>query len=194
MGSPENIGTLLYCASLLEEKTYQMYYELSQKIEHPIAQPLFLSIAQDSLKHSKLFREVSKGFMITHFKEKNCKKGFGKTWNYVIEAAKLVKKKFFNSEELLELTKKLAIIEYSLGEEYSILVKFQTLKYMSQEISKSYGVDLDKVKGILDSIIEDEQKHRQILIEIRDLLTDQESKTDNNPKVKYQNPDAWRGC
>ena len=166
MGTPESIGKVLFCSSLLEEKTYKMYYELSQRTEHPIVKPLLLSIAQDSLKHSVLFEETSKELITFPPKEKECKKGLGKIWNNIIEITNLVKsKKFFSPEDLLEIINKLVFIEYHLGEEYSILVKVETLTYMHQEISKMYGVDLDSVigsrKNIFESIINDEQNHHR---------------------------------
>jgi uncharacterized protein involved in exopolysaccharide biosynthesis len=94
-----------------------------------------------------------------------------------------------DSKNLIELAKKLAVFEYSLSEEYSSLVQLQTLKYMSREIYKSYGVDLENVKGVFESIINDEKKHREILVEIIEFLTELEE--DDSPKFEYQNPDVW---
>jgi len=192
LGNPEKIAKLLYCASLLEEKTYQLYYQFSQKIEDPIAGPKMLFIAQDSLKHSTLFKDVSKSIMNTKLKEKECKKGLGETWNHIIEVTELInKKKSFSTADLLKLLNKLTFIEFTIGEEYSILVKLKTLRSMKQMISNSYGVDLGSVENILEAIIKDEKYHREILVDMFDHLTEQKLKTDNTPKVKYQNPDAW---
>lgn len=196
MGSPENIGNVLFCSSLLEKKTYKMYYELSQKVIHPIVRPLLVSIAQDSSKHSIMFKEISKELITTPPKEKQCKKSLGEIWNHIVELTKFVKtKKTFSSKDLLEIIEKLAFIEYHFGEEYTILEKVKTLKYMSQEISKAHGINLDVLfhsrKHLFDSIIEDEQKHYRTLFEIIDFLTKKEPEKDIHPKFKYQIPDAW---
>ena len=173
-----------------------MYYELSQKVDHPTVKPLLASIAQDSLKHSKLFEELSKELTTTPPKEKQCKKHLGEIWNHILEITKFVKtKKSVSSEDLLKIINKLAFIEYQLGEEYSTLEQVKTLTYMSQEISKTYGIDFEGIirsrKHVFEIIIEDEQQHHRTLIEINELLGKLEPENGNQLKFKYQTPDAW---
>ena len=196
LASPENIGKVLFCSSRLEEKTYKMYYDLSQKIQNSVVRTLLVSIAQDSLKHSSLFLEISKEFVDSLPKEKECKKQLGELWKNIDSITKFIDdKKTITSEELLELTKKLSHFEYYMGEEYNILEKVKTLKYMSEEISASYGIEFEdsiKVhKNVFESIIKDEQKHREILFDIVELLIKELAPKVNHPKVKYQTPDAW---
>jgi rubrerythrin len=196
LGSSENIGNVLFCSSLLEKRTYEMYFELSEKIKHPNVKNLLVSIAQDSLKHSSLFEIISTKFNSNPPNEKICKKQLGIIWKYVDEVFELVKnKKIIGSEDLLDLIKKLSSFEYYMGEEYSILEKVKMLKYMSKEISKMNGNDLGDVfeshKNVFGSIINDERKHRETLIEISELLTKEIASKNINPKFKYQTPDAW---
>ena len=58
-----------------------------------------------------------------------------------------------------------------------------------------YGIDLDDAlrshKNVFGSIINDERKHREILVGIGELLTKEIASTNNNPKFKYQTLDAW---
>lgn len=196
MGFPENIGNVLFCSSLLEKKTYEMYYELSKKIENSVVRTLLVSIAQDSLKHSSLFEEISKDFINVPPREKECKKQLGEIWSNIYSVTKLLKdKKTLSSEDLLVLIKKLSYVEYYMGEEYSILEKVKTLKYMSKEISDFYNIDFEDAfslhQKVFDSIVNDEQKHRDILIDIVKLLTKELAPSITHPTIKYQTPDAW---
>ena len=173
-----------------------MYNEFSEKVDHPVIGPLLFSIAQDSLKHSKLFEEISKELIITSTNENQCKKSLEPIWNHITEITKLVKtKKVINSEGLLKIIKRLALVEYQFGEEYSILEQTKMLTYMNQQMTKTYGTTFDRFfqsrKDVLNSIINDEQKHYQTLIEIHELLTEKEPEKDNTPEFKYQTPDAW---
>lgn len=196
MESSESVGNVLFCSSLLELRTYEMYYEISGKIEHPLVRTLLVSIAQDSLKHSSLFDVTSKDFVTIPPNEKLCKKQSGIIWRYIDEVTEFVKnKKTLDSEDLLDLIKKLSSVEYYMGEEYSILEKVKTLKYMSKEISKIYGFDMEDISkannAVYSSIINDETKHRETLIEIVKLLTKEIESKNIHPKFKYQTPDAW---
>ena len=167
MISPENIGNVLFCSSLLEKKTYEMYYGLSQKVDNSLPP-----------------------------KEKECKRQLGELWRNINSVTKFVcDKKAISSEELLGLIKKLSHFEYYMGEEYNILEKVKTLKYMSEEISTIYSVDFDEAfglhKSVFESIINDEQRHREILVDIVELLIKELAPKVSHPKVKYQTPDAW---
>jgi rubrerythrin len=188
----ENIGNLFFCSSLLEKKTYELYYELSQRVDGSDIKPILVAIAQDSLKHCNLFEEISKDLISKNPNQKTCQANFGKTWTQIEEITKLVKqKKFLNEEELFEIINRLAFIENSLGEEYSTLEKTKMLRYMHKEISEKYSIDLSSQKDVLDSIISDEKQHINYLLEIHEKLKTKQPKAKNHPEFKYQNPDAW---
>jgi hypothetical protein len=107
----KNIAEFLFCLSALEEKTFQLYYELSQKVETPFAKSSFMTIAQESRKHSSMLKQASERFNDVQFREKDCKKGLGETWNYVITLLESIKKKdSVESEELLKLAEELTLI------------------------------------------------------------------------------------
>ena len=46
----------------------------------------------------------------------------------------------------------------------------QTLQYVTNEIIKSYNVDLENVKDVFESIIEEEREHREALVTVMKLL------------------------
>lgn len=175
----KNLVEFLFCLNMLEEKTFQLYNELSQKAENSLAKSSFLTIAQESKKHSSMLRQASERFGSVKFGEKDCKKVLRETWDYVIDILKSIKNKdSFNSEELLELSQKLALIESAYIEEYSIMTKLKTLQYMSKEISTAYNIDLNEIKSVLESIIAEEESHQRILYELTEALTEIKDKTE----------------
>jgi rubrerythrin len=190
MDSPKKVANFLYCSSILEEKTYHMYYELSKKIEDPTIKSMILTIAHDSFRHSTQIREISEDIIDKLPKEKECKKGLkdALTNNETLRK-EITKTATFDSKSLVELAEKLAIFEYSLSEEYSTLVELQTLQFMSYKVYISYGIDMEYAKGVFESIIEDEKRHRELLFKIINFLS--QHGEDKNPKFKYQRPDAW---
>jgi rubrerythrin len=95
-------------------------------------------------------------------------------------------------EKLLSLLKILDFLERSLGEEYYMLVQMKTLQYMTKQIRESYDVDLEDLKSTFEGIIQDEEKHGELLSKIKKILAPKENKAkDNTPEVRYTNPDAW---
>ena len=191
MSPVQNIAQFLFCLSELEEKTFQLYNDLSQKVEIPFAKSAFLTIAQESLKHSSMLKQASKGFADVKFGEKDCKKGLGETWNHITKLAKSLKKqKSFELEDLLKLCEKLSLVEYSLIEEYSVTVKLKTLQYMSQEISYAYDVDLDGIKRVLEAIIYDEESHQRILSELTENLAKNRDKEYRLSLMKFPLPSS----
>jgi rubrerythrin len=66
------------------------------------------------------------------------------------------------------------------------------LDQLSEEVNKLYNIDIGKLHGIFENIIKDEERHRETLATIRQILTSKKtSVVDNVPLVKYQNPDSW---
>ena len=146
MGSPESIGNLFYCCSLLEKKTAEMYHELSKKFDQPTIKPKLVSIAQDSLKHSNLFEELSKDLIKKTPTEKQCKHSLGETWKHIDEITNFLKHdKILNEDDSFELINRLAVLEHNLGEEYTTLEKLKMLSHMSKEIYEKYGIDVSSI-------------------------------------------------
>jgi len=192
LGSPESIGNMLYCSSMLERKTYEMYNELSQKFNHPTIKPRLVTIAQDSFKHCNLLQEISKELIRKPPTERQCKRSLGETWNHIDEITKFLKERESISEQdFFEIINRLAFIEHHIGEEYSTLEKLKMLSYMSKEITEKYEIDVNSRKDVLNTIINDEKQHANFLFEIYEILKKKSKKPDSHPEFKYQNPDAW---
>jgi hypothetical protein len=94
---------------------------------------------------------------------------------------------------LSQLSEKLAYMESIMGEEYYVFVQLKTLQLMVNEINQLYHVDLGSVKTIFVNIINDEERHREILEKIKEIVDRTAKAADNSPAVKYQSPDSWIG-
>jgi rubrerythrin len=179
------------CLSMLENNTALLYNQISNKVQHPLAKSLLLSIAQDSSKHSILLKGVGDSISASKVKEKDCKQNLGKIWITVSTLLDEVQKNEEKPLHLTELYEKLMPLESSLGEEYYIFVQTQTLQFLSKEIDKLYNIDLDAVKRVFESIMNDEEHHREILATLREMSEPKIVDLDNTPLVKFQSPDNW---
>ena len=184
------MASQLSCLSMLEYNTALLYKSLSEKTEIPLAKSLLLSIAQDSSKHSALLKGISDSLSSTEVKIKDCAKNLGPIWRNVTTYLNDVTAKEGNLS-LAELYEKLLTLESSIGEEYYIFVQMQTLQHLTKEINQLYNINLDKVKRIFESIINDEERHREILATLKELSEPKIRDLDNTPLVKFQSPDQW---
>ena len=63
---------------------------------------------------------------------------------------------------------------------------------MTREIREIYNVDLEDLKDILETIIRDEETHRELLSKMKKTLLGEEKQTEDiAPAVKYPNPGSW---
>jgi rubrerythrin len=63
--------------SLLENNTFLLYENLSEKVEEPLVKSFLLQISIDSQKHSIVLRGVAESIGKPDGKLKNCKKNRG---------------------------------------------------------------------------------------------------------------------
>jgi rubrerythrin len=53
-------------------------------------------------------------------------------------------------------------------------------------------VNLRRIKGLFEKIIEEEEHHIELLSTIKEMIAEKpKQEFDNTPTVRYQNPDAW---
>lgn len=187
----KDVANFLYCAGSLEERYFSLYRNLSEKVRNPMVKSSLLYIAYDSLKHSIILRGIGESIFKAKPKDSDCQKKMRQIWEKVLAFSREVSgKQGIGDEELPTLMRRLAGLENSISEEYFILVQLRTLDFMTKEISEIYKVDLQKLKGILELVMKDEENHQEILMRIADSFTE-EVVRDNTPIVRYQNPNAW---
>jgi hypothetical protein len=189
--SPKVIAEYLSCLSILEENTALFYRHLSDKIESPaLIKSFLLSISQDSSKHSTLIKGIADSIHDSKVKPKRCAKKLGDVWDAVNSLNEIAKEEL-TTLSFWELLSALDGLERSLNEEYYIFVQMQTLQFMVKEINQLYDINLESVKHVFEGIINDEERHRELLATIKNIIGESLTKHSNAPKVKYQNPDAW---
>jgi len=178
---------------VLEDRVFTLYKILADKVEPKLPKSLLLTLSIDSQKHSIILKGIAESIAEVKVKPKEILKCLGDVWrtneNFLKEYST---KQKLGTEELAQLSDRLAVLEGSIGEEYYIFVQAQTLDQLSEEVNKLYNIDIGKLHGIFENIIKDEERHRETLATIRQILTSKKtSVVDNVPLVKYQNPDSW---
>jgi len=185
-----NIAEYLNCQSILESQTSLLYKTLSDKVEFPLIKTLLKEIELDSKKHSFLLKGISESIKQPKSTQKECVKS-NQTLQTISNILKeLTKIETVDSGDLNKLSEIFVTLETEMGEEYYILVQMKTLERMTKIINEEYAIDLTKVKSIFLKIIEDEERHIEILETIKQLTTKKEH-VSNSPFVKFRNPDAW---
>ena len=184
-----SLAAFLHCLSSLEVKTFHLYKVLSDKVEPPLVKSLLFSIASDSQKHAVLLKGVANSIgPKNEAHSKDCEKRIGETLQLITALGKEIDaKERIDEEELPQFIKKLTCLESTAGEEYSIFVQLRTLEIMATEIKRLYNVDISGVKDIFESIIEDEEHHREVLASIRDLIHQKnEDLLRDDPLMEYR--------
>lgn len=188
----KDVAGFLFCSTLLEESVFSLYRNLSEKVQNSTVKSLLTYIAYDSLKHSAVLRGISESISKSKPKTGDCEKKLKDVWEEIVSfAQEISKKQKITDGELPSIVRRLVGFESSVSEEYFILVELKTLEFMTKQISEVYKVDLESLKSVFELVIKDEEKHRDILTMIEELLPEEESVKDNTPVVRYQHPNAW---
>jgi hypothetical protein len=189
---PHALGKLISCLSVLESKTSILYETLGDRIEIPFVKSLMQILAQDSQKHSTILKGIGESLSKGNVKLKDCEKNTGVSWATIENLRKEISvKERLSDSDLLGLSEKLAVLESVLGEEYYVFVQLKTLELLVKEIKKSYGVDLGSLKTVFSGIINDEERHRELIEKTRGILEGRRKKPVASPFVQYKDPDAW---
>ena len=184
---PKSIASFLSCLSMLENNVALLYEALADKVELPLIKSLLSNIAIDSQKHSVTLKGISESIAKSEAKPKDCEKKMGEIWRVTSAFHKeIAKKEKITNEELPQLAERLTVLEGNFGEEYHVFVQLKTLEHMTKEIGQLYNVNLEQLKSIFSRIIDDEERHRELLDTIKKLISQREQeKISKNPLTKY---------
>ena len=174
--------------ALLEKELYQLYSNLSEKVEDVSAKTLFSYIATDSLKHSTILVAIIEEVNGSKAREQDCDENI-KYNKKVIKAVSddVAKSERVNREELISLIDTLVGFETLLFTEYKKAFHLEYSGFAGYERDKNHEADLN----IFNLIVGDEERHKKILLAITDLCDKKLSFRNDAPIVKYQNPDSW---
>ncbi len=190
----KDAAMFLRCSSVLEEEMFQLYHTMALKIRHPDIRSLLIGLAYDSLKHSKMVRELNRNILGPDLELKDCKKQIGELLTNVhVFLEGVSRKEEITDEDLALILKDIAGSEDLIYEKYSVLVQPRILQFVVTEISRLLPADLETLKSVFEIIIKDKENHRDILIAIIYYFATRklEETRDNTPMVRYQNPNGW---
>jgi rubrerythrin len=174
--------------ALIEKELYQLYTNLSEKVEDVAAKTLFSYIATDSLKHSTILVKIIEEVNGSKAREQDCTENIIHT----IELIKAITKNAAKSEkidqkELVALIDTLADFENLLFSEYKKAFHLECAVFTESEQNNKKETDVN----IFNLIVRDEERHLRILSSITRLCDRNLSFNKNAPIVKYKNPDSW---
>jgi len=186
----DGIADFLSCLANLERKNSYLFRVLSEKIDCFSVKPYLLKIADDNNKHASILIEISLHIGNPKVRIKECKKKL----SVVCKNTEMILKKIKDADNVTvdELLDYLELLESSGGAAQYLLVQAETFLFMSNEISRLYGMELSKFDELLNEIVRDIEEHIEVLETIkRTLLEEQNKNQEKHPVFKYQNPDAW---
>jgi len=174
--------------ALIEKELYQLYTNLSGKVEDVAAKTLFSYIATDSLKHSTILVKIIEEVKGSKAREQDCTENIIHTK----ELIKVITKNAAQSEkidqkELITLIDTLVDFENLLFSEYKKVFNLEYEVFTESEQTNQKETDLN----IFNLIVGDEDRHLRILSSIIRLCDRKLSFNKNAPIVKYKNPDSW---
>jgi hypothetical protein len=116
----KDLGKLLYCSSLLEERVANAYEHIAKLIGDRLIAGLLGFIAHDSFKHAEYFRVISEwllGDIKVCFEE--CEGIWGEAWKTLVtDAEKFLGKSTIDFKDLTSLINGLTKIKGFVAEEY----------------------------------------------------------------------------
>jgi hypothetical protein len=189
--SNNNIRSLegfIYNLSLLEEESFQLYNNISKKVDIPMIRALFEEISLDSKKHYQLLKGIIDSMPKIDLKIKDSQKKLNKAQNvmenfssYFVDMAEI------NENNLPKLIEKLTLLESQMGEEYVILVQAKSIVFFASEISREYNFNSENIKRIFEKIISDEEHHREILETIKEIVNQKDKELlINDPLLHFR--------
>jgi len=173
---------------------FQLYHQMAARTEYPEVKSLLVGLAYESLKHSKMVRELTKNLITLDTETKDSHKELGQVWKQAHAFTEQISlKERIGSEDLRILLKDLADLDDSIFEKYNIFLQPKVLHFVAAEISKQSPVDLETLKSVFENISNEKENHREILIAVIYYFATREleKEKDYTPTVKYQNPDGW---
>jgi hypothetical protein len=193
MNDPETIGSYIRCLSTFETETAQLYRTLAEKVNMPLAKGLIQGLSHDSQKHAQLLKTISECVKISDKKTREFAKKLKEvsrilgSFSIEIQAREKI-----TATEFPRIAENLAILESSFGEEYTMLMQMDTMKYLVEEINERYNVGSDQLQNFFWNLIAEQVHQKEILATVKALLNQNEkTPIDSTPAVKYQNPDSW---
>lgn len=188
---PKLAKSYLNCLSMIENNTSVLYTAIADRVELEPAKTIFLSIANDTQKHSALLKDICEAVARPKRKTKSNAKKLDEVFDvsYTIYR-EIIKKEKITVEELPALVEKLAFLENVLGAKY-VFALSKTSKVHPKRTSKQQGLNFDNFPEFFTQIIRGKENHRQLLGTVIELIEcKKQEKAEVTPIVSILPSDA----
>lgn len=187
-----SVKYLLNCYNL-ENEAFSLYSYITKRLLRPEIKCMLLTLSQDCTKHTKIIEELLKPLLLSNFEETKYEKNFNEISTEIRDFnANILKIPVIDDEMTPQLLNNLIKIEDCLFEFYSNFVDSKLLRLFADQISTFIETVPENLSYIIESLREDNQKHRNMLIETLYIFNKDKSKNkDTTPLVRFKNPDAW---
>ncbi len=183
---------LSYCV-VLEEQMFSLYNNLVNKMRSPELSNIVVGLAYDCLKHAKIIEELLKPIPKIAVDLNECEGMQIKAWNEIRNCLSgLSEVNYIRQDILPDFLKSLTNVEDTMADIYASFLKSKLADDFTCVVSCVIPATKENLTFIMNSMIEDNLKHRAMLIEAVYFFNKNRCKNEANaPVVRYQNPDSW---
>lgn len=183
----------LYGCLTIEKEVNLLYASATKKLHSQQLQIIITALAYDNQKHAAVLQKLREPLFYIHLSSDELSKEFKKIicelsqLRYTIDV-----KGNLDKEDTITLLKSLTEVEDCLGNLYGNLIESKLADDYSNTFLNDSRLTSENLKYILQTLNQDNLKHRDMLIESLYFFNRNLQKTkDTTPIVRYQNPDAW---
>ncbi len=179
--------------STIENEAFKLYETLSKKFNQPESS-FMLGVAYDNLKNVKIIQGILDCFDLPEMENKNARKDLSELVADIMMLEKKISK-INNLDYLIsrEILKEATELEVALSKVYTNYLESNSARIIVDELSKTGTINLANFKKVIEYLIEEKGKHREIIVETMYILDSKETENRRQitPIIKYQNPDGW---
>jgi hypothetical protein len=189
----EESAKYLSCCGILESETHFLYRILTKKLDPPQLRNITSTIANETLKHSKIIQELLKPIpgVTTNFNQ--CNKDFKNVFKEISKfSGELTSLDSISDGVMPDLLNELANLEDCLYNFYSVFLDSPMHKQFANLLS-SYSMAIPETSTfIFECLKENKRKQREMLIEgLNTFYERQVRNKDTVSFIKYKNPNEF---
>ena len=182
----------LYGCLTLEKEVNHLYITATKKLPSPMLTIITTAISYDYQKHVTMIQELLKP-LDSSINPDDLPKEFKKSVNEIGKLNNaLANEDKIDFDEVRDLLKNLTALEEGLHNFYSNFVESKMIEDYSNALLEVSDLTSEYLSFILNTIMQENMEHREMLIEGLSFHSKNEQKNKNStPLIRYQNPDAW---
>ena len=169
----EVLAKILECSILMEERTAELYFKISNRLQDPYTSGLLRIIAHQSKSHAEILKWIMNNTVGNQGRTSgvDCLKMTGEVGGITIEAIEYVERQEqLTLQDLNDIIGKLEFIEKGIGEEtYSRILLPLTKTTLEQTITQQETLEI--AQKMIQTIIREEELHENLVKTIRRKLT-----------------------